>query len=391
MALTIYRRHMKACGVHNLDLPARAKRLYTECQCPIWMYGRTHDGLVPRQSTKLFDMAAAEALRASLLEQSKSEDVHGPKIADCIKDYIESRRHELSDKAVGHYELFLGRLQSYCEARTKFFMEDLTVDLLERWKTDGLKGLKDATKATGVNKLRAFLRDALRRGWIEKPLAEQVKAHAAPVEMKSPYTDEEVDRILAGALKLSHGTHGYAAQPATFRLLLELMLEAGMRVGDAIHYDPRATFAEDGIWIYTFAPQKQRKAKKKKQIDAYLSDRLKKAIDNCKWLSTGLPFAFGGKRNNESYLGNEVYERMKSVGLLCDVLDCRPHRLRDTFAVRSLLRGLSLDDVSKLLGHSSVKVTETYYAKWVPGRRKRLTRLVAESFVDAHGDALGNR
>jgi len=61
------------------------------------------------------------------------------------------------------------------------------------------------------------------------------------------------------------------------------------------------------------------------------------------------------------------------------VEDCRPHRLRDTFGVRKLLGGFQLDDVSRLLGHSSVKVTETYCAKWVASRKLRLKRLVAES------------
>jgi integrase len=58
-------------------------------------------------------------------------------------------------------------------------------------------------------------------------------------------------------------------------------------------------------------------------------------------------------------------------------------RLRDTFAVRKLLAGFQLEDVSRLLGHSSVKVTETYYAKWVPRRKLRLERLLAEPLVNA--------
>jgi integrase len=55
----------------------------------------------------------------------------------------------------------------------------------------------------------------------------------------------------------------------------------------------------------------------------------------------------------------------------------------DTFAVRALLRGMQLEDVSRLLGHASVKVTETYDAKWVGSRKRRLERLVAESLLTA--------
>jgi integrase/recombinase XerD len=137
------------------------------------------------------------------------------------------------------------------------------------------------------------------------------------------------------------------------------MLETGMRVGDAIRFDPSTVVKGDHLWIYTFVMQKSKRTERVKHIEAYLSDRLKRAIDACKWLSPSLPFSYGSSRN-PAYLANEVHERMQTVGERCGVADWRPHRLRDTFAVRKLLAGLQLDDVSRLLGHSSVKVTEQY-------------------------------
>jgi integrase/recombinase XerD len=54
----------------------------------------------------------------------------------------------------------------------------------------------------------------------------------------------------------------------------------------------------------------------------------------------------------------------------------RSHRLRDTFAVDLLEKGVPLEEVSKLLGHESIKTTEKSYAKWVKGRQDRLDALV---------------
>jgi integrase len=211
---------------------------------------------------------------------------------------------------------------------------------------------------------------------------DRVKAHRAVYDQKEPYSDEDVEKILNEALKLRGGTRGYAKRPKTFRLLLELMLETGMRVGDAIRFNPALVTKGEHLWIYTYLPQKHKKTERPKPIEAYLSGRLKNAIDATEWLSPKLPFHFGASKN-PAYLANEVYERMQTLGARCGVSDCRPHRLRDTFAVRKLLAGFQLEDVSRLLGHSSVKVTETYYAKWVPGRKLRLERLVAESLVNA--------
>src|SRR5437879_11069207 len=52
------------------------------------------------------------------------------------------------------------------------------------------------------------------------------------------------------------------------------------------------------------------------------------------------------------------------------------HMLRDTFAVEYLLAGMPLEEVSRLLGHSSVLITQKHYAPWVIERQQRLATSV---------------
>ena len=56
------------------------------------------------------------------------------------------------------------------------------------------------------------------------------------------------------------------------------------------------------------------------------------------------------------------------------------HRLRDTFAVDLLQKGIPMEEVSKLLGHKSIKTTEWHYAKSVKGRQDRLDTLVTDAW-----------
>jgi integrase len=53
---------------------------------------------------------------------------------------------------------------------------------------------------------------------------------------------------------------------------------------------------------------------------------------------------------------------------------CHSHMFRDTFAVELLLAGVPIDQVSLLLGHSSVKVTEKHYAPFVKARQAQLAQ-----------------
>jgi hypothetical protein len=101
--LTLYRRHTKDCHVHKTRLSPRAKRRYMDCQCPLWMYGRTRDGFVPRQSTGTRDLAVAEAQRQSLLAKRQDVVAHGPRIDDCVERFLESHRSKLGEKTAVSY------------------------------------------------------------------------------------------------------------------------------------------------------------------------------------------------------------------------------------------------------------------------------------------------
>ena len=57
------------------------------------------------------------------------------------------------------------------------------------------------------------------------------------------------------------------------------------------------------------------------------------------------------------------------------------HRSRDTFAVDFLQAGVSMDRVSVLLGHSSIKVTEKHYSPWVRARQEQLEADVRRTWV----------
>jgi integrase len=73
---------------------------------------------------------------------------------------------------------------------------------------------------------------------------------------------------------------------------------------------------------------------------------------------------------------------LSSVFELSEVPGTHSHRFRDTFAVELLLAGVPIDQVSILLGHSSVKITEKHYAPWVKARQEQLENAVRSAWGD---------
>jgi hypothetical protein len=294
--LTIYRRHSKDCAVHSLKLSATEKKFYMECDCPIWLTGRTDTEEYPRQSLHTRDLKTAETKLRKLTAKGKDESIHGLALSDCIQKFLDSHTEDVNKKTLTQHRLVLSRLEEYAKSKNKLHVQDLNVDLIENFKTYGMKDVKKSTsRATAVSKLKVFLKEAFRRGWIKEPLHLNVKSVRAHYEQKQPYTEEEINLILEWAGKLNGGTVGYASKPATFRLLLEFMLETGLRVSDAIRFDPRQCVKSQQLNVYSFVPTKTRRNEKPKTIKVYLTEALKTAIDKCERLSaSSLPFAYRG-------------------------------------------------------------------------------------------------
>src|SRR5207302_4423375 len=108
-----------------------AKRQYTACDSPLWIYENTETTHVPHQSTGTNIIAVAEAQRQTLLKGGQDQKVHGPRIDDCIERFCASRKEELGEKTAAAYRFQLDRLRAYCAARGVHFMPELSVDLLE--------------------------------------------------------------------------------------------------------------------------------------------------------------------------------------------------------------------------------------------------------------------
>jgi integrase/recombinase XerD len=69
-------------------------------------------------------------------------------------------------------------------------------------------------------------------------------------------------------------------------------------------------------------------------------------------------------------------EPIAEVFRLAKIENGHPHRFRDTFAVALLNAGATLEQVSILLGHTSIRVTQKYYNPWVKSRQDALDKAV---------------
>lgn len=386
MPLILYRRHTDMIGKDGVRrgcaVELRKKginpRLYTACACPIWVAGDINGQPLPRQAIGTRDWKAAEK---HVREQERLGQVGDSiTISHAVERWIAAAKtNNLAEGTIAQYKLAGERFEGVMRKRGVLVLDAVKVDHLEAYKDSLAATMKPRTVRLEMQKIKTFFRLALRRGWVEKSPAEQVERVTVDHEPKEPFTAEEVERILEAVQRFKPYAQAkddrIGSRPDLVRAAVNLMLETGLRASDTLKFRPSLCTKGAKLWVYRSGMKKGRG----KEVITFLTDELYQSIMSAKWLSREYPFTAPGCSPTDARMS--LYYATQRVGESAGVSDCRPHRFRDTFAVRKLLAGVSLEDVSKLLGHSSVRITELYYAKWVKARLDRLELLVADTLA----------
>jgi len=209
------------------------------------------------------------------------------------------------------------------------------------------------TAGKELERLRCFFRVCQDNGWIASNPAKNIKAPQIRPNPTLPYNDAEISKILAAS--------DFPAQ-----VFYRTLLHSGLRILDTAKLRPERI--QDGkLFLY--------QAKTGQPVFVPLPPDLVADLEKLK-LTGGYYFAVESDRP-ESIA--EYYR--KKLHKIQDGFHA--HRFRDTFAVRLLQAGVPLEEVSVLLGHSSIRITEQHYAPWVKARQDRLEELVRRTWKTA--------
>jgi integrase/recombinase XerD len=351
--LTIYRRHRKNCKQRTKG------RKYRHCQCPIWIDGLL-GGKELRESLKLRDWQRAQ----DLIREWEAEDrrivqqEHQVTIKDAhAKFTADAEARKLNDATLYKYRLLFRQLDSFAETYKVQFLNQLDLDTLATFRATWTEGPRTSLKK--LERLRAFMRFAEKRKWIDDNPATELKAPKVPNKPTMPFTREEMIRILTAL-----GPYGKSAgirNAQRLRAFVLLLRYSGLRIGDAVQLDVNRIH-DSKLLLHT----------EKTGVAVYcvLPEMVVKALDAAPHSSTRY-FFWTGKSTVHSAKG-KWQRRLQRLFKFAKVPTGHAHRLRDTFAVELLLAGVPLDRVSVLLGHSSIRITERHYAPWTRSRQEQI-------------------
>jgi integrase len=302
-------------------------------------------------------------------------------VADACQVFITNREAAgISPATLRKYRTFAKQLGDYADSRGYVMIDQFTSADIDRFWASWKLGLR--AKAKRLTTLRAFFRFCTRRKWIpESPVSPDIKAPvgSSKAANKAPFTDEELNRIIRACddVKVEWKNEGGLGvwTGEDLKDLIWLMVYTGFRISDATLFNIKK-LKSDQVFI--------RATKNGGDVFAYippwLRDRLLARAERC----GQRPFIVGRSERLET-VTNVWRRRIAKAFEFAGPFEepPTPHRFRHTFARILLQNGVPVADVADLLGDDEKTVRE-HYARWVPERQARLTKILKDAF---HGQS----
>jgi|SRR5579864_933191 len=353
--LTIYRRHTKNCG-HKSE-----GRKYRRCRCPIWVDGFLN-GAEMRESLGLKDWEKAQdKIRKWEAEGTAVTQPAVVSLELAFDSFLsDAEARGLRESTLKKYRGLFKQMKAFSSREGVLFIKQWDVEILRKfrhsWCDKGISALKK------LERVRAFFRFSYESDWIAENPATKLKNPEVKQPPTLPFGRDEIKKILVACDKYTdcYGRTG-RGNGEQIRALVLLLRYAGLRIGDATSCEVNRL--NDGrLFLYTHKTGVPVSCK----LPTFVVEALNSVPRNSEtyWFWSGV----GSVENNA-----ETWRRkLRRLFDIAKINDGHPHRFRDTFAVELLLAGVPVQEVSVLLGHSSIRVTETHYSPWVRARQEQL-------------------
>jgi site-specific recombinase XerD len=327
------------------------------CGCPIAVEGTLHG----RKIRRSLDLRSWEAAQKLVRDWEANPNATVTVSEACTKFIADAESRSLS-------ETMVRKLKNVTkELRAEFgplSLRSLTVDEL-RTKVQSWK-LAPITKQKRLEMLRSFFRFCVDSGWMDRNPAKAVRPPVVKQRPTLPFDGQAMEQIFwaCEVIRESHPKMKPGIEKK-LRALVLLMRHSGLRISDAVILtDDRIRNGK--LFLY--------QAKTDEPVWIPLPDVVLEALAEIK--EPANPYYFWTGRGKLRHAPTDWQDRLKKLFTLAGVYDPgshnQSHRLRDTFAVGLLERGIPLETVSILLGHKNIQVTQKHYAPWVKSRQEHL-------------------
>jgi integrase len=334
------------------------------CSCPIVKEWRI-DGKRHRMSMKTTNYQKALAIVRREEIDGIKQLTTSPSIKDACDKYLEdAEARELKEPTLYKFKLLFRQLQGFAEDQGIVYVSDLNLDNLRSFRATWPN--RNEAARVKLGNLRAFIGFCQKSKWIQENYAADLKAAKVVDQKIVPIESAELEAILKACEKHSRKTRG----PFLKAMILVLRF-TGLRIRDVVTLR-RDSIQGNRLFLRT--------AKTGTDVFCPLPPKTVAALAAVP--ASGPWYFWNGVSKPKSAVG-DYQKSLRKLFETAKVPRAHPHLFRHTFATDLLQRGVSLQTVSVLLGHSSIKMTERRYSHWIKGRQENLEAEVRKSWGES--------
>jgi len=361
--LELRKRHMRKCPKYAPGFPFSTD---LDCKrCAYYAFGKLN-GKKFRQSLDTTDRQQAASKLLQIEAEAKAPFKYS--VADAVKRFLAERENSGHQrKSILRYQYSLERLTTFLAGRGITQLRAVRVDDLSDWKATW-SSQTDLGKQKEQERLKTFFRWCHKRKYVEDDPTDGLTAvKASKGGKRERFTDEQVARIFK-AIGEVHKDPGQVAKVRAFLLVLRY---TALRIGDVTNLQ-KSHLAGDRLFLYA--------TKNEQPVYTVVPQCV---LDALKEIETGSEYYFfpGNDGTLETWkkkwslILQPIYEKAG--------VKYRSHAWRDTLVYKLLRASVPIEIVSRLLGHSDVKMTWDHYSAWVPELQQRLEATVKSVIHEA--------
>lgn len=223
----------------------------------------------------------------------------------------------------------------------KSYVEYGVYDIRYYFAREKQRGISSVSLENTRSYISAFFKWLSREGIITRNIMESIHPIKVPKEVKEPFSDIEIDMLRSACKNLKE------------RALIETLLSTGVRVDELSKMNiSDIDFSTMTVHVLHGKGSKERTTYinniGRKHLMAYLESRE----------DDTLPLFVNYRKTRLNNGG--IRNILNKIGARAGVENVHPHRFRRTFATGLAARGMDIQEIQRLLGHSNVNTTMRY-------------------------------
>ncbi len=299
---------------------------------------------------KELDCCQLQKLERVLLELFEDEELKNKESNqknNLIQQFINAKKIEGCSK----------RTEEYYSSTLLYFEKNIKKDIcfiqaneIREYLTNyqSINNCSNVTIDTIRRILSSFYKWLEDEDYIIKSPMRKIHRIKSPVIIKPTLTDEQIEIIR----KEANGNIRNLA-------IIDLMLSSGIRVGELVSLNRSSINLNSRSCLVLGKGSKQREIYFDVRTKIELINYLKTRKDKNKALFV----SSRRKHKNGVYSRlriNSIEKIIREIGLKTDIENIHPHRFRRTLATRAIDKGMPIEQVQVLLGHSKIETTLRY-------------------------------